>query len=244
MKVLAIGNSYSQDATRYLHDIAKADGVDLKVVNLYIGGCSLATHYKNINNDERAYSFEFNGVATGLFVSIREALQSDEWDFVTVQQASYKSVDYDSYKPYLGKLAEYIRFHAPKAELLVHQTWAYDEKGGRLGSEMHYAHQSDMFADLSAAYKQAYHDIGAHGIIPSGQTVENLYALGAEPIYRDYISHLSLGLGRYAAGLCWYAYLCGADIEKNTFSDFDEEISAEGIALAKKAAVKAVSCCG
>ena len=41
MKVLAIGNSFSQDATRYLHQIAKANQFDLKVVNLYIGGCSL-----------------------------------------------------------------------------------------------------------------------------------------------------------------------------------------------------------
>ena len=30
MKVLAIGNSFSNDAMRYLHGIAKADGVDTK----------------------------------------------------------------------------------------------------------------------------------------------------------------------------------------------------------------------
>ena len=39
MKVLAIGNSFSNDAMRYLHGIAKADGVDMKTVNLFIGGC-------------------------------------------------------------------------------------------------------------------------------------------------------------------------------------------------------------
>ena len=44
MKVLAIGNSFSEDATRYLHDIAKADGVALEVANLYIGGCPLDRH--------------------------------------------------------------------------------------------------------------------------------------------------------------------------------------------------------
>lgn len=40
MKVLAIGNSFSNDAMRYLHGIAKADGVDMKTVNLFIGGWS------------------------------------------------------------------------------------------------------------------------------------------------------------------------------------------------------------
>ena len=42
MNILAIGNSFSQYATRYINAIAKADNVDLTVVNLYIGG-SLAS---------------------------------------------------------------------------------------------------------------------------------------------------------------------------------------------------------
>ena len=39
MRVLAIGNSFSQDATTYLHQTAAAQGVALDVLNLYIGGC-------------------------------------------------------------------------------------------------------------------------------------------------------------------------------------------------------------
>ena len=61
MKVLAIGNSFSNDAMRYLHGIAKADGVDMKTVNLFIGGCPLSRHYANIHNDAADYDFEFNG---------------------------------------------------------------------------------------------------------------------------------------------------------------------------------------
>ena len=48
IKVLAIGNSFSSDATRYLYQIARADKVDMKVVNLFIGGCPLSYHYSNI----------------------------------------------------------------------------------------------------------------------------------------------------------------------------------------------------
>ena len=44
--VLAIGNSFSQDATHYLHQIAASDNVEMKVVNLYIGGCSLEQHWR------------------------------------------------------------------------------------------------------------------------------------------------------------------------------------------------------
>ena len=59
MKILSIGNSFSQDAHRYLHKLAKQEGVDLKTVNLYIGGCSLRTHYLNMLGDYANYIFEF-----------------------------------------------------------------------------------------------------------------------------------------------------------------------------------------
>ena len=61
MNILDIGNSFSQDATTYLHDIAEADGYDLTVVNLYIGGCSLQRHWENIENDSHIYDYELNG---------------------------------------------------------------------------------------------------------------------------------------------------------------------------------------
>ena len=109
LKVLAIGNSFSQDATRYLHQIAKADDVDLKVVNLYIGGCSLSTHYQDMLEDKRAYSLEFNGEVTGFFVSIREALESDTWDVVTLQQVSQEAPRYDTYSMH------YCLFQKPPA---------------------------------------------------------------------------------------------------------------------------------
>ena len=48
ISVLAIGNSFSEDATHFLHQIAEADNVSMKVVNLYIGGCSLEQHWYNI----------------------------------------------------------------------------------------------------------------------------------------------------------------------------------------------------
>jgi len=74
MNILSIGNSFSQDAQRYLHRIARADGVDLYTCNLYIGGCPLSRHYQNMLADSRAYELEVNGERTGFFVSIKEAL--------------------------------------------------------------------------------------------------------------------------------------------------------------------------
>ena len=70
MKILSIGNSFSEDAQRYLHRLAKHDGVNMKTVNLYIGGCSLRTHYLNMLDDNPDYEFQFNGEKTGLKVKV------------------------------------------------------------------------------------------------------------------------------------------------------------------------------
>ncbi len=62
MKILSIGNSFSQDAHRYLYEIAKKDGVDVKPVNLYIGGCSLRTHYINMLENKKHIPFGLTGL--------------------------------------------------------------------------------------------------------------------------------------------------------------------------------------
>lgn len=74
MNVLTIGNSFSQDATRYLNKIAKSDGIDIDVVNLCIGGCPLSRHYSNIQTDEKAYEMEYNGDDIGEKASLKETI--------------------------------------------------------------------------------------------------------------------------------------------------------------------------
>lgn len=232
LKVLAIGNSFSQDATRYLHQIAKADDVDLKVVNLYIGGCSLSTHYQNMLEDKRAYSLEFNGEVTGFFVSIREALESDTWDVVTLQQVSQEAPRYDTYQPYLDELAAYVRRYRPESKLYIHQTWAYEENSARLCEELKYARPQEMLDDVKAAYAKAAEAISADGLIPSGELMETLLENGIPKVHRD-TYHVLLGLGRYALGLLWYHKLMGRAVASNTFAEFDEPISSADIRIIK-----------
>lgn len=234
MKVLAIGNSFSQDATRYLHQIAKADGVELKVVNLCIGGCSLRTHYLNMLEDSARYGFEFNGENTGLLVSIKMALMSDEWDYITLQQVSHQSPNYETYQPYLTALAEYVRKYCPQAKLLLHQTWAYEEDSARL-ARFGYTKQKKMFDNLEKAYNKAAKSISADGIILSGLAFQKALKSGIDKLHRDSF-HASLGFGRYLLGLAWYTRLTGNSVKDNTFSDFDEPVEAEKIAIAKAVA--------
>lgn len=238
MKVIAIGNSFSNDAMRYLHGIAKADGEDVKAVNLFIGGCPLSRHYVNMHNDAAEYDFEYNGERTGIKVSIRQALQSDIWDVVTLQQVSSQSVDYETYQPYLYALAEYVRIHAPKAKIMIHQTWAYEQDSARLTEEMGYKNQIEMFSDLKSAYEQAAQALGGAEIIPCGAAFQELIKAGASRLHRDTF-HASLGLGRLTLGYVWYEMLTGKSCIGNKFDDTDEPVTYEEKEMAQRCAHKA-----
>jgi hypothetical protein len=224
MNVLAIGNSFSQDATRYLSQIAKKDGDTLSVANLYIGGCSLETHFRNMLSNERKYTLEYNGISTGFSVSIDEALLNRHWDVITLQQVSHLSFNYDTYQPYLSALAEHIREYCPKAKILIHQTWAYEENSDKLINVAKYDTAIAMTKDIIKAYDKAAKDINAYGIIPSGELFSKLTKAGISQIHRDTF-HASKGTGRYALGLLWYRIICNKSVMENMFLDFDEEIS-------------------
>ncbi len=239
MNVLSIGNSFSMDAQRYIHRIARADGFALTTVNLYIGGCALSRHHRNMLSEERAYELEVNGERSGFFVSLKEALLNRDWDIITLQQVSGFSVNYDTYQPYLNELVSYVRKFAPKAKLAIHQTWAYEEGSERLVKELGYKSHADMFTDVEKAYEKAAKDVGADMIIPSGEALERLISKGVEKVHRD-TYHLSYGLGRYTVGLLWYSVLSGNDITENTFADLDEEVSEREIALAKESVSETV----
>lgn len=233
MNILSIGNSYSEDAHRYIHRIARADKFELNTANLFIGGCSLSTHYRNMLSDKEKYILSVNGEITGFPVSLKEALLNRSWDVITLQQVSLESPYYETYQPYLNKIAEYVRLCCPKAKLVIHQTWAYEQGSKRLNEIMGYKDRKEMFNDLENAYQQAAKDINADFIIPSGKILQMLLDSGVQTVHRDTV-HTTLGLGRYAIGLLWYKLLTRNDIQNNSFSDFDEEVTESEVLLAKK----------
>ncbi len=235
MKILSIGNSFSFDAQRYLHNLAKHDGMQIKTVNLFIGGCSLRTHYLNALQDLASYGLGFNGEDTGFKVSISQALASDDWDIVTLQQASQLSPKYETYAPYLEKLAEYVKKYCPNAKLFIHETWGYEDGSERL-EKVGYESEERMYLDIKSAYQKAAKLIQADGMIPSGQAMFYATKFGVGKIRRDTF-HASLGAGRYLLALTWYKALTGKDISNNTFDDFDLPVSTEE----REAVIKAVN---
>ena len=87
INILSIGNSFSQDAQRYIHDLARSEGVAIETVNLCIGGCPLETHFRNMIGGKQAYSLEVDGhINLGFFTGIKEALLARNWDYIPLNR--------------------------------------------------------------------------------------------------------------------------------------------------------------
>lgn len=239
MKVLSIGNSFSQDAQRYLHGAAKADGNDIYCANLYIGGCPLLLHSKNLADNVPDYDFELLGHSGEDCekVSIQNALKKEKWDIITLQQASHESFDFKTYMPYISDIAKYIR-ETCDAKILIHQTWGY-ETGSEKLAMTGFKTFEEMFEKVKEAIFAAAKEINAAGIIPTGEAIYNLTEMGFSKTHRDGF-HLDLGVGRYTAALVWYGVLTGADVKLNKFTDFDVPVSKEEAEIARAAAAAAI----
>ncbi len=239
IQVLSIGNSFSEDAQRYLHQIAAQEGIALRCVNLFVPGCSLETHFNNLRADAPLYMWQENGEPSDTNISISQALTAADWDYVTLQQVSHLSPFFESYTPYIEELAKVIRTQAPQARLLIHQTWAYEQGSYRLTQELHYADQRDMLRDIRLAYEQAACRIEADGIIPCGAAMMNALDAGIPTVHRDGF-HADLGIGRYLLGLTWFMQLTGLR-EMHPSIKLDIPVQKDMLLLAQQAVLKALA---
>ena len=238
MNVLAIGNSFSQDAFAYLHQVAEGAGVDLTCLGLYIGGCPLSLHAENIRTGASAYLYQKNGDdGWDHYISIPDALDECEWDVVSLQQVSHDSGLYETYLPYLDEVADFVRAKRPGAKLVVHKTWAYETDSQHGGFANYDRDQNKMYECLCDAYRQAAERLGAT-IIPVGDVIQTLrrtpaydYANGGPSLCRDGF-HLSIPHGRYAAALTWFAALTGKSATTTAYAP--EGVSEEEAEFLKK----------
>lgn len=169
VRILTVGNSFTHNATNYLDELTQAAGHELTHKMLSIGGSPLELHAKMalaFENDPSDSSAKYSGGE-----SFQQALQSQTWDFVTIQQASIKSHAVETYRPYAMQLADIVHRYAPQATLLVHQTWAYRKDDPRFSTSdsasepaSEPATQQAMYDGLSAAYKTITAELSARRI--------------------------------------------------------------------------------
>lgn len=213
IKLLTIGNSFSDDAVEhYLAGLAEAAGDTIVIGNMYIGGCSLETHYNNSRNNAANYSYRkiVSGVrrVTPNF-RLSDALTDEEWDYVSLQQTSSLSGKGDSFFPYIDHLISYVRELAlnEDVEIVLHATWAYAQDSSHKGFDNYERDQLKMYNAIVDATRGVAEKAGIGIIVPAGTAIQNgrTSSLG-DTFCRDGY-HLQLNYGRYTASCVWYEKL-------------------------------------
>lgn len=223
IKVLAIGNSFSVDAQQYLYNILTDVGYDTVTIgHLTIGGSSLQTHAGHLTNNNAAYDYRFN--TTGTWKSIASSqpyavLDSEDWDYITMQQVSHYSGMANTFDPYLETVVNIVREHCPNSRLVWHMTWAYDQSSTHSGFVNYGSDQMNMYtAILNVVKSRICTDGNFVKVIPNGTTIQNLRtSFLTDRLTRDGY-HLSTDIGRYAASLTYAKALTGCDITDVTYT--------------------------
>lgn len=232
IKMLSIGNSFSQDALFYFRGLADDAGIEVDVWHMCIGGCSLERHYNNMMADLPEYNFSVNGEVRPA-ATLSEVIETEQFDIVTIQQVSHMSGLYSTYHPYVDALAAYIRKHQPNAKLWWHKTWAYEIDSSHSGFAPYSKSQEIMYKAICKVVEKVNDEMKFDGIIPSGDVIQTLrsrpeFNYPQEPsLCRDGF-HMHLLYGRYAVAATWFETLLGGNILESKFNSFDERVGELG----------------
>lgn len=242
IKVLAIGNSFSEDATeQYLYELANAQGDSLVIGNAYIAGCSIERHYNNLKGDSALYGYR-KITGKGKFkknkITLKNIIRDEQWDIITFQQASHLSGIPDSYVylPLLKRLVESYTTNL-HIEFVWHMTWAYANDFVSRKFAAYDNNQRQMYSAIVNTMLNVLPGVGIHRIIPSGIAIQLMRYRMGDVLNRDGY-HLTLTIGRYTAACTWCEFLTGKIVDGNPY--FPDTITPEEAQLCQQEAHEAV----
>lgn len=213
LKILAIGNSFTDDGMAFLPDLIYNAGLHyVKLGKIVVGGTSLEYHYAHNNDNvynffisEGGKNFSYEGLA-----SVNNAINHDQWDIVVMQQVSQFSGMYQTFQPYLDSLIALVHRQLPKAIIAWHMTWAYGSKSGHSGFSNYDRDQTNMYNAIYNTVLKAINETNLDLVIPSGVAIQKLRATSVNnpplDLTRDG-SHLDYGAGRYVVACTWFEAL-------------------------------------
>lgn len=225
LRVLDIGNSYTEDAIHYLPLLTKHSGVDVSDMCLYkaVRGGASFKNWCDIycdNDSTKSYSItkvlgglnaNISGIAaTGNGEKFRNTLSNNEWDLIIIHQVStyapyFEKWEEDGDAGHLSELIQLIRQHQPNATigfLLVHSYW--DGYGGN--KEKSSFERWKLIVESTRKLSENYN---IDFIIPYGTAIENLRASSLNNEYDLTIdgTHCASGLADYTAACCYFESL-------------------------------------
>lgn len=219
LKILCIGNSFSEDTTAHLAEIALHSGFHkVKIANLYVGGCSINKHCIHAQQDLPAYRYDVNegdDWSRTLDYKISDAIKSDDWDWISIQHGTgdgSRYTDIDSYKK-LPWLITYVKSLAHrKTKIAFNMTWVGESYFPHEEIEYYGGDQLLIYEKIAELTKDHILTLpGIDAVSPTGTAIQNARAGEIGLLTRDGY-HLTPDTGRYIAGMTFLKALTGADV--------------------------------
>lgn len=219
LRILGIGNSFTDDAMAYIPNFLSAAGINNVILGkLSYMACSLSQHAAFYNRNSPAYNFQkstknkWETISTGY--SLEGAIKNEPWDIIIFQQVSQNSGMYDTFQPHLNYLINSMNNDCYNKDVLFgwHMTWSYSSNSKHSGFKNYGNDQNIMYQKIVDSVKAMMEeiDIDEDLIIPSGTAFQNLRNTSVNnpplDLTRDGY-HADLGVGRYILAYTWYQTL-------------------------------------
>lgn len=264
LRILAIGNSFSDDGTEYLPGLLESAGIrNVIVARFYIGGCSLERHCDEYANGLSNYVYYKSTRNRWKTVSkkatLLDGLKDEPWDIITIQETSGHSGTYETYKEWIPQLVGIIRKETlnPHATIAWHETWAYASNSEHGMFRLYNKDQLTMYNAIVDCVSRASKEFDIPVVIPSGDAIQ--IARGTRLNNQDEVPetckvyqltrdgyHLTRQFGRYIAACTWFEALIkpvfGVSVYDNGYlmRDTEYSITPKDARLCQKCAVQAV----
>jgi len=202
----------------------------------------LSLHEGNSRENKAAYSYrriDLSGKKTIINdFTLSDGLSDEDWDYISVQQVSQNSGQYEVVMQHLPQLLNYIQKQAPQAKIIYHQTWAYQHDSTHPGFANYDRSQEKIYNAIVETTQKISTLKDIYTVIPSGSAVQNARTSSLGDILTRDGYHLELTYGRFTAACTWYQRLFGLDVRENTYKpDSINELHAK---IAKESAYQAV----
>lgn len=236
LRVLDIGNSFTDDSTSLLSGFISTSTQDIDTSNICFyrclrGGGSFKTFYDSWHNQDTYsgttepmchYSVNklFGGLSqpiTGVdaLAKMHSCFTDAKWDMIIIHQVSTYSGNYDIWEGntdggYLKEFIRIIKLYQPQATigfLMSHASFSQSPNGDTRA----------LYSNIAKSVQKMYANYGIDFIIPVATAVENLRASEAlKTMYPNVTKgysrdahHLGYGLARYVANATYFQSLLG-----------------------------------
>lgn len=200
-KILAIGNSFSMNATQYFNEISYMLNSPAFITNLYIPGCSLKAHSQNIDQNT-PYTVQVDALKCGE-TTLFDALNEFHYDAITLQQASDYNGIIDSIDPHISTLISTIHRTQRSSDIYYHETWSYDSNSTH-PAFVNYNFDSDKMQRMIHTVASKISSTHNLPIIKTGTALHTFRKLENFPHITKDGYHLKNGPIRIIASLVWF----------------------------------------